>query len=192
MERGWLTGGWRGQRVLRLTSTIPDHPVHRSAPQAPQRVGWIRSVNATARTATVVWRDDGSATELSVYQLQLHPDFEFQMGDVVLRLPPPGEAAGHGAPQAAAGEAPGREGPPPAAAHGDAAAADAAPAAAGARLATEDSAAEGGGEAGEDAAAFKLGTAARAGRGAAVKPLLYAHRVHSTQVAAATLPTVPR
>ena len=50
-------------------------------------------MNASARTATVTWRDDGSTSELSVYQLQLHPDFAFAIGDVVLKLPPPAGAA---------------------------------------------------------------------------------------------------
>lgn len=73
-------------------------------------------MNASARTATVTWRDDGSTSELSVYQLQLHPDFAFAIGDVVLKLPPPagstaqdgaaaGAAAAAAAPAAAAGAA---------------------------------------------------------------------------------------
>lgn len=72
-----------------------------AAPQAAKRVGWVKRVNAAGRTATVAWIDGSTNSEHSVYQLQVHPDFQFAIGDVVLRL---SDAAG-------AAEQPAADGP---------------------------------------------------------------------------------
>lgn len=42
-----------------------------SSMQAAKRAGWVTSVNAARRTATVAWADGSAASEHSVYQLQV-------------------------------------------------------------------------------------------------------------------------
>ena len=39
--------------------------------QAAKRLGWVKGVNAAARTAKVVWTDNGESADVSVYQLQV-------------------------------------------------------------------------------------------------------------------------
>ncbi len=56
--------------------------------------GVIQSVNAAHQTAVVMWLksdltvpDEHVTEQVSIYDLCAHPDFSYQLGDVVLRLP---------------------------------------------------------------------------------------------------------
>uniref|UniRef100_A0A061SDR0 Ubiquitin-conjugating enzyme E2 O n=1 Tax=Tetraselmis sp. GSL018 TaxID=582737 RepID=A0A061SDR0_9CHLO len=78
-------------------------PAGQAAP--PARTGIVRKMDPEARIATVTWlgrRQDGTlepvtescaTEEVSVYGLRLHQDYQYRIGDVVLRLAPPEDAA---------------------------------------------------------------------------------------------------
>ncbi|KAL6847812.1 hypothetical protein ACP4OV_021940 [Aristida adscensionis] len=63
----------------------------------PKRLGLVRSVNAKDRTASVSWFKPSLHPEepkeidcneiVSAYELDLHPDYDYYCGDVVVRLP---------------------------------------------------------------------------------------------------------
>ncbi|CAH9057010.1 unnamed protein product [Cuscuta europaea] len=63
-----------------------------------RRIGVVRSVNANDRTACVRWlkpvnraedlREFDKEEVVSVYELEVHPDYDYCYGDVVVRLPP--------------------------------------------------------------------------------------------------------
>jgi len=71
------------------------HDVDDSA--EPKRVGLVRSVNAKDRTASVSWfkpslhpeepKEIQSHEIVSAYELDIHPDYDYCYGDVVVRLP---------------------------------------------------------------------------------------------------------
>jgi ubiquitin-conjugating enzyme E2 O len=71
------------------------HDVDDSA--EPKRVGLVRSVNAKDRTASVSWfkptlhpeepKEIESHEIVSAYELDIHPDYDYCYGDVVVRLP---------------------------------------------------------------------------------------------------------
>uniref|UniRef100_M4D980 UBC core domain-containing protein n=1 Tax=Brassica campestris TaxID=3711 RepID=M4D980_BRACM len=64
----------------------------------PKRVGVVKSVNAKERTASVRWlkprltaeepREFDKEEIASVYELEVHPDYDYCYGDVVVRLSP--------------------------------------------------------------------------------------------------------
>ncbi|CAH8374867.1 unnamed protein product [Eruca vesicaria subsp. sativa] len=64
----------------------------------PKRVGVVKSVNAKERTATVRWlkprlmaeepREFDQEEIASVYELEVHPDYDYCYGDIVVRLSP--------------------------------------------------------------------------------------------------------
>ncbi|PWZ34689.1 putative ubiquitin-conjugating enzyme E2 23 [Zea mays] len=64
----------------------------------PRRVGLVRGVNAKDRTATVSWfkpplhpeepKEIACNEIVSVYELDVHPDYDYCYGDIVVRLPP--------------------------------------------------------------------------------------------------------
>jgi ubiquitin-conjugating enzyme E2 O len=71
------------------------HDVDDSA--EPKRVGLVRSVNSKDRTASVSWfkptlhpeepKEIESHEIVSAYELDIHPDYDYCYGDVVVRLP---------------------------------------------------------------------------------------------------------
>jgi len=50
-------------------------------------VGVVQSVDHDQRLCVVIWRSDGAREVLPVYEIAPHPDFNFKVGDVVLKLP---------------------------------------------------------------------------------------------------------
>mmetsp|Transcript_37439 Transcript_37439/g.85806 ORF Transcript_37439/g.85806 Transcript_37439/m.85806 type:complete len:1060 (+) Transcript_37439:289-3468(+) len=81
-------------------------------PLAP--VGVVQSVNHDQRICVVTWREDGKREVVPVYEIAPHPDFNFKVGDIVLRLP---KAHNYSEPpNGAQGEEPGEARP---ARHGD-------------------------------------------------------------------------
>lgn len=64
----------------------------------PKRVGVVKSVNAKERTASVKWlkprltveepREFDKEEIASVYELEVHPDYDYCYGDIVVRLSP--------------------------------------------------------------------------------------------------------
>eukprot|EP00873_Tetraselmis_striata_P008784 jgi/Tetstr1/429048/TSEL_019013.t1 len=67
-------------------------------PPAPRRSGLVRSMDAAGRTATITWlkhgadgllespSEDSVTEQVSVYELREHADYNYRLGDVVLRL----------------------------------------------------------------------------------------------------------
>ncbi|EOA29763.1 hypothetical protein CARUB_v10012853mg [Capsella rubella] len=79
------------QYVVEKTSDDGDNTTE------PRRVGVVKSVNAKERTASVRWlkplekveaREFEKEEIVSVYELDVHPDYDYCYGDVVVRLSP--------------------------------------------------------------------------------------------------------
>jgi hypothetical protein len=58
-----------------------------SSPNSQRRAGVVRRVDAKNRKSEVRWLDNGKTEEVSSYSISDHTDFEFRLGDIVLRLP---------------------------------------------------------------------------------------------------------
>lgn len=83
---------------------FPDQYVVERAPNETEepllknrRVGLVKSVNARDRTVLVKWlkqdftfvgQKEFESEVVSAYELEMHPDFDYCFGDVVVRLPP--------------------------------------------------------------------------------------------------------
>ena len=68
---------------------------------SPAPVGLVESVDHDQRLCVVTWRDGSEREVVPVFDVAPHPDFNFKVGDTVLRLPPPaapGPAVGDDAP----------------------------------------------------------------------------------------------
>ena len=91
-----------------------DFIVGRAAVEGTGPVGVVDSVNHDERICVVTWRADSRREVLPVYDIAPHPDFNFKVGDVVLRLPAtsgphgggPGDSNESEAPAAAPAHAP--------------------------------------------------------------------------------------
>jgi len=59
---------------------------------SPPPDGVVESVNHEQRICVVTWRESRKREVIPVYEIAPHPDFNFKVGDVVLRLP--GDGAG--------------------------------------------------------------------------------------------------
>jgi ubiquitin-conjugating enzyme E2 O len=80
------------QYVVERASNETEEPLLKN-----RRVGLVKSVNSRDRTVLVKWlkadftfrvQKEFESEVVSAYELEMHPDFDYCFGDVVVRLPP--------------------------------------------------------------------------------------------------------
>jgi len=64
-----------------------DFVVGKSVGDLAPPVGVVESVNHEQRLCAVTWRQERRREVLPVYEIAPHPDFNFKVGDIVIRLP---------------------------------------------------------------------------------------------------------